>query len=259
MSLARARWSGEHLRYDIPHVRLRQVAELVRARSPKRVLDVGCATGHLRHLLPEVEYVGCDFAAPAQPPDFEFHLCDLNLDDLPGSLTDFDVVVCSGILEYLNALAATFRDIRRRLGPSGSFVCTYFNDQHVLRGLIQATEARTLPAPRLDDLAPAGRTPRTVAGRRTPAATHLRLYPGNRASSGGRCDRWEARRPRTNRRLVAAICASVCDRLWPHCLTPQTTHEERGHLDTDEIHRDAARPACVTRHARSRDIVATLR
>jgi len=135
VSLARARWSGEHLRYDIPHVRLRQVAELVRAGSPKRVLDVGCATGHLRHLLQDVEYVGCDFAAPAQPPDFEFHLCDLNLEGIPVNLVGFDVIVCSGILEYLNALPVTFRDFSRRLRPSGSFVCTYFNDQHVLRGV----------------------------------------------------------------------------------------------------------------------------
>jgi SAM-dependent methyltransferase len=132
---ARTRWNGEHLRYDVPHVRLRQVAEIVRTKSPKRVLDVGCATGHLRRLLPQVEYVGCDFASPAQPPDFEFHLCDLNREGLPGHLTGFDVVVCSGILEYVNALPATFRDIGLRLRPSGSFVCTYFNDQHAWRRL----------------------------------------------------------------------------------------------------------------------------
>jgi len=127
------RWTGEHLRYDIPHLRLRQVAELVRTKSPRRILDIGCATGHLRRLLPEVEYVGCDFAAPVHPSDFEFHSCDLNQEGLPGHLSGFDVIVCSGILEYLNTLQSTLRDIGRRLQPSGSFVCTYFNDQHALR------------------------------------------------------------------------------------------------------------------------------
>lgn len=135
MTEAQARWTGEHLRYDIPHLRLRQVAELVRAKSPRRVLDIGCATGHLRQLLPDIEYVGCDFAAPAQPPNFEFHLCDLNREGLPGHLSGFDVIVCSGILEYLKALQSTIRDIGRRLQPSGSFLCTYFNDEHVLRKL----------------------------------------------------------------------------------------------------------------------------
>jgi hypothetical protein len=42
-------------------------------------------------------------------------------------------VVCSGILEYLNSPPSMLRDLNRRLRPSGTLVCTYFNDSHLLR------------------------------------------------------------------------------------------------------------------------------
>src|SRR5258708_7810857 len=52
------RWSQSVNRYGRPHLRLRQVAALVNELEPKRMLDVGCATGHLRILCPGVEYIG---------------------------------------------------------------------------------------------------------------------------------------------------------------------------------------------------------
>ena len=154
MTGARERWTGEHLRYDIPHLRLRQVARLLNASAPKRLLDVGCATGHLRLLLPGVEYIGCDFAAPAGTLDFEFHQCDLNRERLPVGLGQFDAVACSGMLEYVDDLPALLNDIGRQLRPSGSFVCTYFNDQHVLRRLQRRLGARPYRHPDWQGLLP---------------------------------------------------------------------------------------------------------
>jgi len=46
------RWSHSVKRYGRPHLRLRQVAALVNQLEPQRMLEVGCATGHLRILCP---------------------------------------------------------------------------------------------------------------------------------------------------------------------------------------------------------------
>ncbi len=127
------RWSKSVERYGQPHLRLRQVAALVNELSPKRMLDVGCATGHLRLLCPAVEYVGCDFIAPHLPIGFPFYQCNFNRDPLPAEVNEFDVVVCSGILEYIEDLPAFLIRVRSRLRPGGHLVLTYFNMNHIWR------------------------------------------------------------------------------------------------------------------------------
>lgn len=130
---AEQRWSRSVERYGRPHLRLRQVAALVNRLSPKRMLDIGCATGHLRTLCPGAEYVGCDFIEPAPPRDFAFYQCNFNRDSLPLDLGEFDVVVCSGILEYIEDPAAFLKSLRCRLRPGGHLVLTYFNMNHLSR------------------------------------------------------------------------------------------------------------------------------
>jgi polysaccharide pyruvyl transferase WcaK-like protein len=127
------RWSQSVERYGRPHLRLRQVAALVNELGPKRMLDVGCATGHLRMLCPGVEYVGCDFIAPSPPVGFSFHQCNFNREPLPAGLHDFDVVVCSGILEYIENPPAFLASLRSALAAKGHLVITYLNMNHVSR------------------------------------------------------------------------------------------------------------------------------
>jgi colanic acid/amylovoran biosynthesis protein len=127
------RWSQSVERYGRPHLRLRQVAALVKELEPKRMLDVGCATGHLRMLCPEVEYTGCDFIAPAPPVGFSFYPCNFNREPFPAGLNDFDVVVCSGVLEYIDHAPAFLASLRSALTPEGHLVITYFNMNHVSR------------------------------------------------------------------------------------------------------------------------------
>lgn len=127
------RWSDESRRYDIPHLRLRQVAALVNQYSPRRLLDVGCASGYLQELCPGAEYYGCDFVTPTQPPPFPFFLCDLNRQPLPRELRDFDAVVCSGILEYVEDVPGFLSQIRERLCRDGVLIATYYNMNHVSR------------------------------------------------------------------------------------------------------------------------------
>lgn len=127
------RWSSSVQRYGRAHLRLRQVAALVNERRPKRMLDIGCATGHLRVLCPAVEYVGCDFITPSSPPDFAFYRCNFNREPLPSELVDFDIVVCSGILEYIENPSDFLKSLQSRLNKEGHLILTYFNMNHVSR------------------------------------------------------------------------------------------------------------------------------
>jgi polysaccharide pyruvyl transferase WcaK-like protein/2-polyprenyl-3-methyl-5-hydroxy-6-metoxy-1,4-benzoquinol methylase len=138
------RWSRSVERYGRPHLRLRQVAALVNELDPKRMLDVGCATGHLRTLCPEVEYTGCDFIPPAPPVGFSFHRCNFNREPLPAGLNDFDVVVCSGILEYIENVPAFLASLRSTLTSEGHMVITYFNMNHISR-IWTLIEGRSFP------------------------------------------------------------------------------------------------------------------
>jgi polysaccharide pyruvyl transferase WcaK-like protein/2-polyprenyl-3-methyl-5-hydroxy-6-metoxy-1,4-benzoquinol methylase len=127
------RWTQSVERYGRPHLRLRQVAALVKELEPKRMLDVGCATGHLRMLCSGVEYTGCDFIAPAPPVGFPFHQCNFNRESFPSGLEDFDVVVCSGVLEYIDNTSAFLASLRSALTAEGHLVITYFNMNHISR------------------------------------------------------------------------------------------------------------------------------
>jgi SAM-dependent methyltransferase len=117
----------------VPHLRLRQVAELVRRLKPTSVLDLGCATGHLRNLCPGIEYVGCDFVAPPVPPPFPFYQCDFNREALPADLQELELIVCSGLLEYIEDLPKFVGQLRSRLDVGGYLIATYFNMNHISR------------------------------------------------------------------------------------------------------------------------------
>lgn len=119
--------------YDVSHLRLRQVAELVRRLPHRNLLDVGCANGHLRLLCPDSRYTGCDTEAPGSPGSFPLIRCDLNGGRMPPDATGFDVIVCSGLLEYVEDIRALLLDLRSRLFPGGHLVATYFNMRHISR------------------------------------------------------------------------------------------------------------------------------
>src|SRR5574340_621727 len=73
-----------------------------------RVLDVGCDKALLRGLLPHVTYTGIDINGD---PDIK-----VNLDDcerLPFDNDAFDCVLCTDVLEHLDALHAVFSELIR--------------------------------------------------------------------------------------------------------------------------------------------------
>jgi SAM-dependent methyltransferase len=126
-------WTHLTERYDVAHLRLRQVAQLVGQLKPARVVDLGCATGQLRKLCPGVEYVGCDFVRPAGAIPFPFYQCDFNHEELPADLQELELIVCSGLLEYIEDLPAFLNQLRARLRPDGKLIVTYFNMNHISR------------------------------------------------------------------------------------------------------------------------------
>jgi SAM-dependent methyltransferase len=131
-SNAKARWRQDVARYDIAHLRLRLVGAIVRQLKPALIIDLGCASGKLRHLCTESRYIGIDFVAPSEPVDFEFHECDFNVQPLPAGILA-DVIVCSGILEYMEDLDSFLQKTRSCLSPGGHLVATYFNMNHISR------------------------------------------------------------------------------------------------------------------------------
>ncbi len=126
-------WKDLTASYDLPHLRLRQVVALLKQVAPPQLLDLGCATGQLRHLCPEVEYIGCDFVPPKTPPPFPFYQCDFNRQLLPADLRELEAITCSGLLEYINDLPRFLAQLHSRLKPGGHLIATYFNMNHVSR------------------------------------------------------------------------------------------------------------------------------
>jgi SAM-dependent methyltransferase len=139
-----SRWTHEGGDYDVPHLRLRQVAELAARARPVSLLDLGCARGMLRRLVPVERYVGCDFVAPpAGAAHFEFYRCDFNNEPLPDAIPTVDVAVCSGLLEYVSDIPALVSQVRAKLADDGRFVATYVNMNHLLRA-VDVLRGRTM-------------------------------------------------------------------------------------------------------------------
>jgi SAM-dependent methyltransferase len=152
---ALSRWTVEVADYDIAHLRLRQVAVLVGSLDAGRhsgdrgvVVDLGCGRGTLRRLLDAARwrYVGCDFVASPRDGDgapFEFHRCDFNVEPLPPSLPRADVLVCSGLLEYVADIPSLLQQARGLLTDDGALVVSYVNMSHLLR-VVDSVRGRTM-------------------------------------------------------------------------------------------------------------------
>ncbi len=109
-------------------VRRSFVSDYLRPSPGDRVLDIGCGTGDLSALLPDVEFVGHDpsseyvESARATYPDAEFHVGGVGeYDPDPGS---FDICVAKGVLHHLDddLAGVLFDEAIRGLRPGGRLV-----------------------------------------------------------------------------------------------------------------------------------------
>jgi hypothetical protein len=127
-----ARWECEIAQYDVNHLRLRQVAMILKSLSVESVFDIGCGHGHLGSLLPGVRYSGCDMIDGAGT-SFPFTPCNVNRDRLPQQIGDASAVSCSGLLEYVDDLSHFLHELRTRTRSGAWLIVTYFNMNHLSR------------------------------------------------------------------------------------------------------------------------------
>ena len=106
----------------------------MRCAGPRRVIDVGCGTGHLLRFLvdrlsirPEV-VAGVDQSSAGIArarellPTATWLVGDLY--SLPPALDRFDLVLCTEVLEHLDEPARAAETLRRLCGPGGRVAIT---------------------------------------------------------------------------------------------------------------------------------------
>lgn len=133
----RRRWEQESTHYDVLHRRLRRIVDLAEEAGGARLLDVGCSAGTVGAALsPRWTYHGCDVSETAVRTARRGWLVPADLErGVPAFDGEpYDVVVCSGILEYLEDPAAVLRELAERVGTDGRLIVSYFNMRHVSRG-----------------------------------------------------------------------------------------------------------------------------
>jgi SAM-dependent methyltransferase len=132
MSTPAVDWNKEGLLYRRPHPRLVLMASIVTQLNPRVVLDVGCAAGTLRQLLPaSIDYYGCDVSelAASELGADRFRQIDL---DHSADLSAFagygiDLVHMGGLLEYLQQPQTVLRSARSLVGGGGRLVASIIN------------------------------------------------------------------------------------------------------------------------------------
>ena len=86
------------------HFKSPQERALTEIPSGSKVLDIGCGVGHLAGALKQCgcHYTGIDLHPPIKALDIDdFHTCDLNHDDFPVDIADFDYVLILDVIEHL--------------------------------------------------------------------------------------------------------------------------------------------------------------
>jgi ubiquinone/menaquinone biosynthesis C-methylase UbiE len=110
------------------------VADFVRLRGVRDILDVGTGTGLVLRSLPAGPWrlVGVDLSpgmlaiARASLPDARLDVADATHLDLPDA--SFDLVTCATVLHFVPDPAAAMREWRRVLRPGGCIVVASFAD-----------------------------------------------------------------------------------------------------------------------------------
>jgi ubiquinone/menaquinone biosynthesis C-methylase UbiE len=123
-------------------VRQRRVMELVDALKLPRgaaVLDAGCGPGHLLEALArrgfqvsgmdgsEQMLQGAEVRLRAAQPEFPFVLKQGDIEHLPFGDARFDLVLSTGVIEYLKGDADVLREMHRVLRPGGHLVLPVTN------------------------------------------------------------------------------------------------------------------------------------
>lgn len=140
------RWAPYYDDYDNALIVLEEpiVTALIGDVAGAQVADIGCGTGRhaLRLAAAGALVTGLDFSAAMldvlrskQPPD-TLRVIEHDLrEPLPLADREFDLVVCSLVLEHLPDLPAMFREFRRITRPGGRVVIGDFHPEMFRRGM----------------------------------------------------------------------------------------------------------------------------
>lgn len=133
-------------RWTVPETDVRDIVPVLRARSVRRVLDVGCGLGRHSHLFAEegFQVVGLDASVSglhrsvrvAKPAgDAEFLLADMI--SLPFADNSFDYVLAWNVVYHgiEPDVAAAIQEIRRVLCPRGLYQATMLSKRHARYGV----------------------------------------------------------------------------------------------------------------------------
>lgn len=107
-----------------------KILEDLLEKNSRRILDVGCASGHItykiKRLIPKARVVGIDVSkmfidfAQKQYPEVEFICSDAH--KLSFRARAFDAIVCTELLEHVVNPKKVLREIRRCLKDDGSLI-----------------------------------------------------------------------------------------------------------------------------------------
>ena len=140
--------------------RRRLILKMVRDLACPRILDVGCGPGELvtffRENLPGRELTGCDLSPEViatntqRIPDARFRVLDITTGRLD---EQFDLVVCSEVIEHVADQPAAFRNLAAMVAAEGHLLIT------CPTGTIYPTEVHFghVKHPRLEELIEMGR------------------------------------------------------------------------------------------------------
>ena len=104
-----------------------------------RILDVGCGTGILHELYPNLDIVGIDISSGMLRHHKGPHVQG-SADNMPFKDNYFDTVVCRSVLHHLPDARAGLEEIRRVLKPGGHFVCWETNKSWLAEAVRRKTQ-----------------------------------------------------------------------------------------------------------------------
>lgn len=100
-----------------------------------KILDVGCGHGTLLNLFYKGGFrnlYGCDIFE-RNTNNYHFDVVDLNIEGLPYNNAEFDLVICSDVLEHLENSSNILREIRRITKNNGYLFLTIPNCANILQ------------------------------------------------------------------------------------------------------------------------------
>jgi 2-polyprenyl-3-methyl-5-hydroxy-6-metoxy-1,4-benzoquinol methylase len=111
--------------------RLAIVRRMAGDTAGRRVLEVGCGAGHLLRLFPEAQLVGVDvspLALESAARNLAGYDATLVLADAETVEGQYDVVICSEVLEHVVQPTRVLDRINALLAPSGTAIITVPNE-----------------------------------------------------------------------------------------------------------------------------------